>query len=197
MSNIDAAQSDDLTSVLNYDQGVAWSAQPTFAKTNKKGANMPKPTFTPTNEARSKVKSLIAVGIPQDDVAKIIGCSPKTLRKHFRQELKTASAEATAAVGGFLFQAAKSGNVTAMIFWLKTRGRWKAPESTSDSEDTGATPSPGVVVVLPDNGRGLPDDYDFSHYLDWQAKGRQKAARRKARLEAKIVRRRGSNRGKI
>jgi len=27
-------------------------------------------------------------------------------------------------VAGFLFSAAKNGNVTAQIFWLKTRARW-------------------------------------------------------------------------
>jgi len=147
---------------------------------------MPKPPFIPTNDARTKVKSLVAVGIPQEDVAKIIGCSPKTLRKHFRHELKTASAEATAAVGGFLFQAAKAGNVTAQIFWLKTRGRWKVPPNTPGKDDgTGTTgESRSTVVILPDNGRGPPRDYDFSKYLKWEEKQRQKAARRKARRQA-------------
>jgi hypothetical protein len=28
-------------------------------------------------------------------------------------------------VAGFLFNSAKNGNVTAQIFWLKTRARWK------------------------------------------------------------------------
>ena len=30
-------------------------------------------------------------------------------------------------MAGFLFAAAKGGNVTAQIFWLKTRARWKEP----------------------------------------------------------------------
>ena len=33
--------------------------------------------------------------------------------------------KANAQVAGFLFTAAKNGNVTAQIFWLKTRARWK------------------------------------------------------------------------
>ena len=28
-------------------------------------------------------------------------------------------------MAGFLFNSAKSGNVTAQIFWLKTRARWR------------------------------------------------------------------------
>jgi ParB-like chromosome segregation protein Spo0J len=33
--------------------------------------------------------------------------------------------KANAQVAGFLFNAAKSGNVTAQIFWLKTRAKWR------------------------------------------------------------------------
>ena len=33
--------------------------------------------------------------------------------------------KANAQVAGFLFNAAKNGNVTAQIFWLKTRARWR------------------------------------------------------------------------
>ena len=41
-----------------------------------------------------------------------------------------------AQVAGFLFNSAKSGNVTAQIFWLKTRARWKEP--ALDHKVTGA-----------------------------------------------------------
>ena len=58
----------------------------------------------------------------QDDIAKIVGCAPKTLRKRFREELDRGVAEANAMVAGYLFNSAKQGNVTAQIFWLKTRG---------------------------------------------------------------------------
>jgi hypothetical protein len=34
-------------------------------------------------------------------------------------------AKANAQVAGFLFNAAKNGNVTAQIFWLKTRAKWR------------------------------------------------------------------------
>jgi hypothetical protein len=50
---------------------------------------------------------------------------PKTLRKHYREELNLGETEANAQVAGFLFNAAKNGNVTAQIFWLKTRAKWR------------------------------------------------------------------------
>jgi hypothetical protein len=33
--------------------------------------------------------------------------------------------KANAQVAGFLFNSARSGNVSAQIFWLKTRARWR------------------------------------------------------------------------
>jgi hypothetical protein len=33
-------------------------------------------------------------------------------------------AEANATISGHLFAAAKTGNITAIIFWLKTRAHW-------------------------------------------------------------------------
>src|ERR1700730_12114013 len=78
------------------------------------------------NEAlRERVRHLCGLGIPQDDIAKLIGCAPKTLRKRFRDELDGGGAEANATIAGYLFAAAKGGSVTAMIFWMKTRAHWR------------------------------------------------------------------------
>jgi hypothetical protein len=74
---------------------------------------------------RDKVRHLSGVGVRQDEIALMIGCSPKTLRKRFRDELDLGVAEANATIGGYLFAAAKSGNVAAQIFWLKTRAHWR------------------------------------------------------------------------
>jgi len=59
---------------------------------------------------RERVRYLAGVGVRQDDIAKIIGCAPKTLRKRFRDELDRGVAEANATVCGYLFAAAKAGN---------------------------------------------------------------------------------------
>jgi hypothetical protein len=55
----------------------------------------------------------------------VVGIDPKTLRKYYRDELNLGETKANAQVAGFLFNAAKTGNVTAQIFWLKTRARWR------------------------------------------------------------------------
>src|ERR1700732_1640598 len=86
--------------------------------------HMARTVFVVNDALREKVRHLAGLGVPQDDIAKIIGCAPKTLRKRFRDELDRGVAEANAIISGSLFTAAKAGNIVAMIFWLKTRARW-------------------------------------------------------------------------
>src|SRR4051812_23367142 len=68
---------------------------------------------------------MAAYGIPAHDISRVVGVDAKTLRKHYREELDLGETKANAQVAGFLFNSARSGNVTARIFWLKTRARWR------------------------------------------------------------------------
>jgi hypothetical protein len=53
-----------------------------------------------------------------------------------------------------LFAAAKAGNVTAQIFWLKTRAHWRERRTPDDPVLEGnAETNSKVVLVLPDNNR--------------------------------------------
>jgi hypothetical protein len=85
------------------------------------------PAHQPTPGLQRQVEALAAYGIPEYEIARVLAIDPKTLRKHYREELDLGATKANAQVAGFLFAAAKSGNVTAQIFWLKTRARWKEP----------------------------------------------------------------------
>jgi hypothetical protein len=80
---------------------------------------MARKAFAVNDAVREKVRHLAGIGLRQDDIAKIIGCSPKTLRKRLRYDLDRGVAEANATVFGYLFASAKAGNVTAQIFWLR------------------------------------------------------------------------------
>jgi hypothetical protein len=103
---------------------------------------------------REKVRHLAGLGVPQDDIARIVRCSPKTLRKRCRDDLDCGVAEANAIVSGCLFAAAKGGNITAQIFWLKSRGRWRERDASDHRAADGDTEANSpVVLVLPDNGR--------------------------------------------
>src|SRR5215213_2080471 len=79
----------------------------------------------PDPAGRKQVETMAAYGIPSTDIARVVGIDPKTLRKCYRAELDLGETKANAQVAGFLFNAARNGNVTAQIFWLKTRARWR------------------------------------------------------------------------
>ena len=83
----------------------------------------------PDPAQRRQVETMSAYGIPEAEIALVIGIDPKTLRKHYRDELDLAQTKANAQVAGFLFNSARNGNVTAQIFWLKTRAGWKEQPS--------------------------------------------------------------------
>ena len=115
---------------------------------------MARRAFAVDDAVRERVRYLAGVGVPQDDIARIIGCSPKTLRKRLRDELDLGAAEANATVCGYLFAAAKAGNIAAIIFWLKARARWRERTASEDPiADEAASAKQDVVLVLPDNCR--------------------------------------------
>jgi len=114
---------------------------------------MARKAFVVNEAVHDKVRHLAGVGVRQDDIAKIIGCAPKTLRKRCRDDLDRGVAEANATVSGYLFAAAKAGNVTAQIFWLKTRAHWREKSAPDDLPPGNHAGSNSPVVLLPDNSR--------------------------------------------
>jgi hypothetical protein len=83
---------------------------------------------SPSEKDRKQVDAMAAYGVPETDIARVLGIDAKTLRKHYRDELDTAHVRANTAVAQSLFKKATSDgpqSVTAAIFWLKTRAGWK------------------------------------------------------------------------
>jgi hypothetical protein len=75
-------------------------------------------------------------------IARLLTIGLHTLKRHYREELDLGLARANAVVASTLFGQAKGGNVTAMIFWLKTRGGWR---ETTKLEHAGA---PGAPIEI-------------------------------------------------
>src|SRR3954470_1977132 len=111
---------------------------------------MARKAFAVTEELQQKVRRIAARGVPQEDIAKIIGCAPKTLRRRFRQELNSGAAEANVAVAGSLFSAAKAGSVPAQMFWTKTMGK-RGRSATKSAREADNAPAPPLtyLVILP------------------------------------------------
>jgi hypothetical protein len=105
---------------------------------------MGRPAFAPSAEQRKEVEIMARYGIPEDDIALVLGIDAKTLRKHFRFELDVAFVKANAkvaesiflqAVGapaqyypaghpdaGKLMRAEQQRVLAAGIWWERTRG---------------------------------------------------------------------------
>ena len=114
---------------------------------------MARQPFAVNEGVRERVRHLSGVGVCQDDIARIIGCAPKTLRKRLRDELDRGVAEANATIAGYLFAAAKAGNITAQIFWLKTRAHWRERAAADEATPAADGEANSEILLLPDNCR--------------------------------------------
>jgi hypothetical protein len=97
---------------------------------------MGNPAHAPTDAQRSMVKAMSAYGIPQEQIARVIGIHRETLAIHYRDELDLGVIEANAKVAETLFrQATKEGNTTAAIWWTKSRMGWREKLIHSGDEE--------------------------------------------------------------
>ncbi len=108
---------------------------------------------------RRQVEAMAGYGVPENDIARVLAIDPKTLRKHYREELDTGQIKATAKVAEFLFRKATTEGpqcVTAAIFWMK-RGSTYPPSSSRWKRARGAMPStdgPSWPQRWPQGGNG-------------------------------------------
>ena len=89
---------------------------------------MARPAHQPDDMQRRQVEALAGYGVPEAEIAALVGVDAKTLRKHYRHELDHGHSKANAKVAENLYHMALGQGreaVTAAIFWLKARARWK------------------------------------------------------------------------
>ena len=106
----------------------------------------------PTAAQRQLVQLHATIGTTHATIARIVGIDAKTLRKHYRDELDLAEAQANATIGGALFNKAKGGDTAAMIFWMKTRAGWREKQEIDHTSSDGSM-TPIIQYQLPSNGR--------------------------------------------
>ncbi len=122
-----------------------------------------RPPHIPDETSRKTVMTMIAYGTPQEVIADVLDIDPKTLRKHYAKEIRTATESANAKVAESLFKKAtdsslNSASVTAAIFWMKTRAKWRTTDDEPPPEDAdGFTIE--VQLVEP-NALPAPDNQD-------------------------------------
>jgi hypothetical protein len=119
---------------------------------------MPRPSYKPTPEKQRVARAMAAVGARHEEIAAELEITAKTLRKHFRQEIRQAATRANVQVAQSLYKQATSGrNIAATIYWDKTRG-FGRPRSI----DTGSQPMlpPQIIIRQAEeqqNAAGGPD----------------------------------------
>lgn len=77
----------------------------------------------PTKVSKLKVRTWAEVGTARQIIANELGISVPTLNLHYGVELAEAEERGVARVAESLYAKALKGDVTAMTFFLKTRGR--------------------------------------------------------------------------
>lgn len=107
-----------------------------------------RPAHKPEPVTRRQVEAMAGYGVPESDIARVVGVDPKTLRKHYREELDTGHVKANAKVAENLFRKATGEGreaVIAAILWLKTRAGWK---ETQDVVVTGTISAEPVLDAI-------------------------------------------------
>jgi hypothetical protein len=86
-------------------------------------------------------EAMAAYGIPEKEIARVLGIDAGVLRSRFADELDTAQTKANSRVAESLYRKATGEGreaVTAAIFWLKTKAGWKETTSHEVSGKDGA-----------------------------------------------------------
>ena len=99
-----------------------------------------------TEKDRRTVSVMVAAGINQENICKVLQITRRTLAKHFKEEIETAGAKANTKIAQSLYQKALQGDTTALIWWTKTRMRWSAYKPP---EEQPANQPQQTVLVVP------------------------------------------------
>jgi len=107
-----------------------------------------------TERDKQQIEVLAGLGLTLDNIARVLGISPRTLDRWLKNPdilalYKKGQARAEIEISKALFELAKSGCISAIIWYEKTRcGR----SDRAEVKHTGDAESP-VRIFLPDNGR--------------------------------------------
>jgi hypothetical protein len=107
----------------------------------------------------SRVEAMAGYGLSAPDIARVVDIDVEELKASYEKELAGGHIKANARVAESLYRKAIGEgreSVTAAIFWLKTRARWKemiVSEITHDVVD----PLSALMLRIAEQGRKLHD----------------------------------------
>lgn len=91
----------------------------------------------PREDLADKIKIMVAIGIPQDQICGILKISKETLSVTYRDSIDYGANTANTVVGGKIFEAAKRGEQWACTLWAARRMGWKETTATEVSGPNG------------------------------------------------------------
>ncbi|HEY2811792.1 MAG TPA: hypothetical protein VGJ00_10450 [Rhabdochlamydiaceae bacterium] len=95
----------------------------------------PTAPHVPTDRLRGEVSALTSFGNTQEEIARHLGIDEDTLAKYYRDELDNSVLRANSKVAKGLFKkATEDEDLSAQIFWLKTRARWRDRDSVNEPD---------------------------------------------------------------
>lgn len=96
-----------------------------------------------------QVQSMSQYGVPQAQIAEMVGLSVPTLRNLYSAELGKGMTLSNLAVGKKLFERCMAGDVPSLIFWAKTRMGWKEKQEVDVTNSDGSMrPLPQAVEII-------------------------------------------------
>ena len=99
-----------------------------------------------------QVETLAANGLTQQQIADSLGISVSTIEsrlresEEFKDAIKKGKSKGIAIIANQLFEKAKSGDTTSIIFYLKTQAGWKETQ-TIDHQSSDGTMSPKPTKI--------------------------------------------------
>ena len=116
-------------------------------------------TNVPTARALAQAKTCGAIGLSVSDTRRVLNVSGAEFEASYLESYEDGQASGRFAAAREMFRKATKTsdampNVTANIFWLKSRAQWKEADKLEISgPDGGPIQTQTAVVILPDNGR--------------------------------------------
>lgn len=108
--------------------------------------NGPKPIeWTPVH--RDLVTALAGFGATPGEIGRLLKVPERVVLRDFEDEIDNAAVRVNTEVAGFLFKAAKAGNVSAQMFWLRARAGWNDGGEAAARRRGAAEPAPEAAPL--------------------------------------------------
>jgi hypothetical protein len=105
-----------------------------------------------------QIEMLSGIGVPIDQIGRVVGIDKKTIHRHYRDALDIGQAKATSKIAKRLFDIATGESkeaLTACIFWLKCRGGWKPPAEMEVNVGIDNSTKSALISLPPDQDAAL------------------------------------------